>query len=104
MAIQRLLHTQDPIQGLETRVDSLSTALKQARHYYEDARKHNKARLAKKANDGSLDPGDMVVLLAPEPLTLTSKWDHQWQVTRVSVFLRHPQSGQDKRVHRSKVK
>ena len=105
--LSRLLHTQDPIQGLETRVDSLSTALKQARNYSEDARKYNKARLAKKANDGSLDPGDMVVLLAPEPLTLTSKWDPQWQVTRVSgstVFLRHQQSGQDKRVHRSKVK
>ena len=48
-----------------------------------------------------------MVLLAPEPLTLTSKWDPQWQVTRVSgttVFLRHQQSGQQKRVHRSKVR
>ena len=49
----------------------------------------------------------MVVLLAPEPLTLTSKWDPQWQVTRVSgttVYLRHQQSGQTKKVHRSKVR
>ena len=49
----------------------------------------------------------MVVLLAPKPLTLTSKWDPQWKLTRISgttVFLRHQQSGQVKRVHRSKVK
>ena len=49
----------------------------------------------------------MVVLLAAEPLTLTSRWDPQWQVTRVSgttIFLRHQQSGQVKKVHRSKVK
>ena len=54
-----------------------------------------------------ISPGDMVVLLAPEPLTLTSKWDPHWQVTRVSgttIFLRHQQSGKTKKVHRSKVK
>ena len=105
--LSRLLHSRDIVQGFGTRVDDLSTALQAARCYSEDARKHNKKRLAQKANDGVLNPGDMVVLLAPEPLTLTSKWDPQWQVTRVSgttVFLRHQQSGQVKKVHRSKVK
>ena len=105
--LSKLLHVQDAIQGFGSRVDSLSTALKAARNYSEGARKHNKARLAKKANDGLINPGDMVVLLAPEPLTLTSKWDPHWQVTRVSgttVFLRHQQSGKTKKVHRSKVK
>ena len=88
-------------------MDSLSKALKEARTNTEVARRHSKARLAQKANDGLITPGDMVVLLAPEPLTLTSKWDPQWQVTRVSgttVFLRHQQSGKTKKVHRSKVK
>ena len=105
--LSKLLHSRDLVQGLGTRVDNLSTALKAARVYSEDARKYNKARYAKKANDSSLSAGDMVVLLAPEPLTLTSKWDPQWQVTRISgttVFLRHQQSGQVKKVHRSKVK
>ena len=48
-----------------------------------------------------------MVLLAPEPLTLSSKWDPRWQVTRVSgttIFLRHQQSGKTKKVHRNKVK
>ena len=52
-------------------------------------------------------PGDTVVLLAPEPVTLTSKWDPHWIVTRVAnttVFLRHQQSGHTKKVHRSKVR
>ena len=105
--LSRLLHVQDTIQGFGSRMDSLSKALKEARTNTEAARRHNKARLAQKANDGLITPGDMVVLLAPEPLTLTSKWDPQWQVTRVSgttVFLRHQQSGKTKKVHRSKVK
>ena len=105
--LSRLLHAQDHIQGFGDRVDNLSTALTAARGYSEDARKHNKARFAKKANDCMISPGDMVVLLAPEPLTLTSKWDPHWQVTRVSgttIFLRHQQSGKTKKVHRSKVK
>ena len=105
--LSKLLHMQDAIQGFWSRVDSLSAALKTARTNSEDARKFNKARLAKKANDGLINPGDMVVLLAAEPLTLTSRWDPQWQVTRVSgttISLRHQQSGQIKKVHRSKVK
>ena len=88
--LSRLLHAQDPIQGFGDRVDTSSTALKAARIHTEGSRTYNKTRLAKKANDGLLNPGDMVVLLAPEPLTLTSKWDPHWQVTRVSgttVFL-----------------
>ena len=105
--LSRLIHVKDPIQGFGTRVDNLSTAVKAARERTEQSRKYNKLRLAQKANDGILSPGDMVVLLAPEPLTLTSKWDPQWQVTRVSgttVYLRHQQSGQTKTVHRSKVR
>ena len=77
-----------------TRVDNLSTALKAAREHTEDSRKYNKLRLDRKANDGLLNPGDMVVLLASEPLTFTSKWDPHWQVTRISGTT----------VHRSKVR
>ena len=49
----------------------------------------------------------MVILLAPEPLSFTSEWDPQWQVTRASgtiVFLRYQQSGKIKKVHRSKIR
>ena len=105
--LTKLLHSRDAIQGFGTRVDNLSTALKAAREHTEDSRKYNKIRLDRKANDGLLNPGDMVVLLASEPLTFTSKWDPHWQVTRISgttVLLRHQQSGQTKRVHRSKVR
>ena len=81
--------------------------LGQLRHRSVATRTHNKVRINKKANAGLIELGDIVVLLAPEPLTFTSKWDPQWQVTRVSgttVFLRQQQSGQTKKVHLSKVK
>ena len=100
--LSKLLHSQDAVQGFGTRVDTLGTIMKEARDHTESSRTHNKVRINKKANAGLIEPGDMVVLLAPEPLTLTSKWDPQWQVTR--VFLRHQQSGHTKKVHRSKVK
>ena len=105
--LSRLLHERDPVHGFGARLENLANALREARANTEESRRYNKARLAKKANDGPLSPGDMVVLLAAEPLTLTSKWDPQWQVTRVvktTIFLRHQQSGQTKRVHRSKVR
>ena len=71
--LSRLLHAQDPIQGFGDRVDNFSTALKAARTHIKGSRTYNKTRLAKKAYDGLLNPGYMVVLLALEPLTLTSK-------------------------------
>ena len=72
-SLSKLLRVRDPTQGLGTRVDSLSTALSATRVNSEGTRKHNRERLAQKANAGELAPGDMVVLIAPEPLTLTSK-------------------------------
>ena len=88
-------------------MDTLGTIIKAAtRVHTESSRTHNKVRINKKANAGLIELGDIIVLLAPEPLTFTSKWDPQWQVTRVSgttVFLRHQESGQTKKIHRSKV-
>ena len=49
--LSKLLHTPDAIQGFGSRVHTLSTALKAARINTEDSRKHNKIRLAKKANE-----------------------------------------------------
>ena len=105
--LSKLLHERHPVQGFGNRLDNQAQALRQARVFSEEARKYNKARLAKKANAGIINPGDTVVLLAPEPVTLTSKWDPHWIVTRVAkttVFLRHQPSGHTKKVHRSKVR
>ena len=74
----------------------------------ENARKYNRARLAARANvDASLRVGDTVVVKAEEALTNTSKWDTQFQVIRVegtTHWLRHQVTGQERRVHREKIR
>ena len=87
------------------RLDDLAVAYQEAR---DNVRKYNRVRLAARANvDASLRVGDMVVVKAEEALTNTSKWDPQFQVIRVegtTHWLRHQVTGQERRVHREKVR
>ena len=74
------------------RLDDLATAYQEARDTTENARKYNLARLAARTN---------------VELTNTSKWDLQFQVIRVEGtmhWLRHQVTGQERRVHRDKVR
>ena len=89
------------------RLDDLSSALQTARHFTADSRKYNRARLAKRADAKDIRVGDTVLLKAEERLTLTSRWDPQWGVERVSgpvLWLRQQQSGKVRVVNREKVK
>ena len=90
------------------RLDELAGAYQEARENTENARKYNRARLAARANvDASLRVGDTVIVKAEEAVTNTSKWDPQFQVIRVegtTHWLRHQVTGQERRVHREKVR
>ena len=89
------------------RLDDLATALKVTRQLTEESRRYNRDRLAKKADAGDIAVGDSIVVKAEERLTLTSRWDPQWEVTRVRgavLWIRQQQSGRTRDVNREKVK
>ena len=89
------------------RLDDLSTALKITRQLTEESRHYNRERLAKKANACEIAVGDSIIVKAEERLTLTSRWDPHWEVTRVRgpvLWIRQQQSGRTRVVNREKVK
>lgn len=90
-----------------SRLDELSTALTAAASLTADARKYNRERLAKKANAQDLAIGDTVVVAANEPLTLTAKWDHQYEVIRIqgtTHWIRNQTNAKVIKVHRDKLR
>ena len=94
-------------QLLDGRLDDVATALRVAAAETAQSRHHNRERLAKRANAKDIKVGDTVVIKAAEPLTLTSKWDPQWTVTRVRgkvISVSHQQSGRAKTLNINKVK
>ena len=95
-----------PDQQLDDRLTDLTTALRTASKMTCQARHYNRERLAKRANAGTLKPGDSVLIKVTEPITFTSKWQPEWTVTRVRdkvAFLVHQQSGKTKVLNRDKV-
>ena len=85
----------------------LATAIKIARAMAEDSRKYNRKRLARKANEQQISPGDSVVIRAEGRVSLTSLWDPEWIVKRVKrpvVFLHHQRSGKTKVLNKEKVR
>ena len=64
-------------------------------------------QLAKRADAKDIHVGETVLLKAEERLTLTSRWDPQWEVVRVRglvLWLRQQQSGKLHVANRKKVK
>ena len=67
----------------------------------------NRNRLARKANAGQIDVGDIVIVAANEPVALSAKWDHQFEVTRcqgTTYWITHQLSGKILKVHREKIR
>ena len=106
--LSRLLQASTQIAPFGNRPDDLAQALSVAhRNTVDNNRVHNQERLAKRADAKQIHVGDTVVLIASEPLTFTSKWDPQWQITRVSGLtghIRNQVSGENKIIHRDHVK
>ena len=94
-------------QAFGNRLDNLATALLIAGATTEDNRKYNRERLARKGNEQQISPVDSVVIRAEGRVSLTSRWDPEWVVTRVwgpVVFLHHQRSGKTKVLNKEKVR
>jgi len=103
LPLTTLLHPPSPLVG---RLQDLSEGLQHARAMTEESRKHNRERLARKANAEHLEVGDSVVIKANEPLSTTSRWDPHWTVTQIRgkvIFLHHDRTGQVKVLNHNKV-
>ena len=89
------------------RLDNLATALQQARVNMQNSRNADRTRLLARADAQSLQVGDYCLLLANERVTLSSRFDPLWLITRLrgsTVWLHQQSTGQIRKVHRSKVR
>ena len=105
--LTRLLQASTKASHFGNRLDNLAEAFSNTQQNTRDVRQANRDRINKKANAKAIEVGDTVVLLVPEPVTFSSKWEPQWQVTRVSgltCHLRNQVTGKIKKVHRDQVK
>ena len=92
---------------LQGRLADLSEALTKARQNLESSREFNRQRINQKANAGDIQIGDTVTVKAQERMTLTSKWDPQYEAVRMRgpvCWIRHQQTGKTKTVNRNKLK
>lgn len=99
--------SEEHVRPFGSRLDELAQALDAARVETENSRKYNRERLARKANAQKLEMGDTVIVAANEPLSLTAKWDHQYEVIRIegtTHWVRHQTSGKTIKVHRDKLR
>jgi hypothetical protein len=89
------------------RMDAMATSLRKARVQTENSRKYNRERLQRRANAQELQVGDTVIIKAEERMTLTSRWDPQWEVSRINgpvCWIYHQQTGKTKVLNRNKVR
>ena len=89
------------------RLDNLATALQQALVDMEQSRRADRAQLLARADAQTLQVGDQCLLLANERVTLSSRFDPLWLITRLRgsiVWLHQQSTGQIRTVHRSKVR
>ena len=63
--------------------------------------------MARRANVGDLHVGDTVIVKAEERVTLTSRWDPEYEITRARppvYTIRHQRTGKVRTLHREKLK
>ena len=90
-----------------SRLEKLYDNLKKAQALTHDSRRYNRERLAARANAKDIKVGDTVVVFAPERLTLTSRWDPQYEVFRVRglvCWVRNQQTGKERVLNRGKLR
>jgi hypothetical protein len=92
---------------MHDRLADMSEVMINARLQTEQSRTLNRNRLARKANAGQIVVGDTVIVAANEPVALSAKWDHQFEVTRsegTTYWIRHQTSGKTLKIHREKLR
>jgi transposase InsO family protein len=106
--LSRLLRYNDASPTLwGTRLEEMARVYKQARDMTAESRKFNRERLAQRATAGDIRVGDTVIVAANEPLSLTAKWDHQFEVIRrvgTTYWIRNQVTGKVIQVHREKIR
>ena len=101
------LTEEPPPNLLGNRLADMTEVFRQAKLLTEESRLYNRARLERKANAVDISVGDSVIVAANEPLSLSAKWDHQYEVTRIrgtTHWLRHQRTNKEIKVHREKVR
>ena len=104
LPLTRLMHTDRP---LDDRLNDVAHALQTAAQLTAESRHHNRERLAKQANCGEFKVGQSVVIRAPEPLSMTSQWDPQWEIISIkgkAVRIRHQPTGKIKTLNVNKLR
>jgi hypothetical protein len=92
---------------LGNRLADMTDAFRQAKEHTEQSRFHNRERLARKATAGEIVVGDSVIVAANEPVSLSAKWDHQYEVTKshgTTFWVRHQRTMKELKVHRDKLR
>jgi hypothetical protein len=85
----------------------MTDAFRHSRLYTEHSRLHNRERLAGKATAEEIIVGDSVIVAANEPVSLSAKWDPQYEVTKVhgtTFWVRHQCTLKEIKVHRDKLR
>ena len=88
------------------RMEEMASNLRKARTHTEQSRRYNRERLQQRANAQDIHVGDTVIIKAEERLTLTSRWDPQWEVTQVRgpvCWVRNQQTAKTKVLNRTKL-
>ena len=86
------------VEPMHDRLADMSEVMINAQLHTEQSRTLNRNRLARKANAGQIVVGDTVIVAANEPVALSAKWDHQFEVTRsegTTYWIRHQISGKN---------
>jgi hypothetical protein len=99
--------TLPPANLLGNRLSDMADVFKQAKLNTENSRLHNRARLARKATAEDIEVGDSVIVAANEPVSLSAKWDPQYEVTKVhgtTYWVRHQRTQKEIKVHRDKLR
>jgi hypothetical protein len=102
-----LAGAEPPPDLLGNRLATMTEVFHQAQEHTRESRHHNRLRLARKANARAIVVGDTVIVAANEPVTLSAKWDHQFEVTKVrglTYWVRHQLTNKELKLHRDKLR
>ena len=102
-----LAGAEPPPNLLGNRLATMTEVFQQAQEHTRESRHHNRQRLARKANATDIVVGDTVIVAANEPVTLSAKWDHQFEVTKVrglTYWVRHQLTNKELKLHRDKLR
>ena len=104
LPLTRLMHSD---KNFDDRINDVAHALRTAAQMTAESRHYNRERLAKQANCDKFEVGQTVVIKSPEPLSMTSQWDPQYEIIKIfgkAVQVRHQPTGVLKTLNINKLR